>query len=109
MKSEFAPHLGQGDGLRFLSGRILSPSYRALKTGRHSMPNAKWVEYEPFAAENELSGTVAAFGQALNHYHLDQANVTVALDSDFLGVDSGTVLPIKRWSKNRHLHEGRRS
>ena len=108
VKSEFAPRLGQGDGLRFLSGRILSPSYRALKTSAlKKYPNAKWVEYEPFAAENELSGTVAAFGQALTtHYHFDQANVTVALDSDFLGVDSGTVLPIKRWSKNRHLHEG---
>lgn len=107
VKSEFTPRLGQGNGLRFLSGRILSPSYRALKASAlKAYPNAKWVEYEPFAAENELEGTITAFGQPLTpHYHFDKANVTVALDSDFLGVDSGTVLPIKRWTKNRHIRE----
>ena len=45
-----------------------------------------------------------AFGQPLTpHYAFDKADVVVALDSDFLGVDSGTVLPAKLWSKKRRL------
>ena len=34
VEAEFTSKLGQGEGLRFLSGRILSPSYRALKNTR---------------------------------------------------------------------------
>src|SRR6185437_12292422 len=105
VEAEFTPTLGKGEGLRFLSGRILSPSYRALKkTVLTTYPAAKWVEYDPFAPENQLQGTVAAFGQPLTpHYAFDKAEVVVALDSDFLGVDSGTMLPAKLWSKKRRL------
>ena len=56
VKSEFAPRLGQGEGLRFLRGASVAV-YRALKASAlKKYPKAKWVEYEPFAAENELAG-----------------------------------------------------
>jgi molybdopterin-containing oxidoreductase family iron-sulfur binding subunit len=107
VESDFKPKLGQGEGLRFLSGRILSPSYRAVKTAvLKAYPQAKWVEFDPFAPDNQLEGATIAFGQPLTpHYAFDKANVVVALDSDFLGVDSGTVRPIKLWTKNRHPEE----
>jgi MoCo/4Fe-4S cofactor protein with predicted Tat translocation signal len=105
VEAEFTSTLGKGEGLRFLSGRILSPSYRALKnTVLTTYPAAKWVEYDPFAPENQLQGTATAFGQPLTpHYAFDKADVVVALDSDFLGVDSGTMLPAKLWSRKRRL------
>jgi molybdopterin-containing oxidoreductase family iron-sulfur binding subunit len=105
VESEFKSGLGKGEGLRFLSGRILSPSYRALKKSvLSSYPAAKWVEYDAFAPENQLQGTVVAFGQPLTpHYAFDKANVVVSLDSDFLGVDYGTVRPAKLWSRKRKI------
>jgi molybdopterin-containing oxidoreductase family iron-sulfur binding subunit len=108
VQSNFIPSLGKGEGLRFLSGTILSPSYRALKASvLKAYPQAKWFEYDPFFPENALEGANIAFGQPLTaHYAFDQARVVLSLDSDFLGVDSGTVLPIKLWTKNRHLSEG---
>lgn len=108
VQSDFKPKLGQGEGLRFLSGRILSPSYRAVKASvLKAYPQAKWVEFDPFAPDNQLEGATIAFGQPLTpHYAFDKANVVVTLDSDFLGVDSGTVRPVKLWTKNRHPHEG---
>lgn len=108
VQSDFKPKLGQGEGLRFLSGRILSPSYRALKASvLKAYPQAKWVEFDPFAPDNQLEGATIAFGQPLTpHYAFDKANVVVTLDSDFLGVDSGTVRPVKLWTENRHPHEG---
>jgi MoCo/4Fe-4S cofactor protein with predicted Tat translocation signal len=105
VQSEFTKSLGKGEGLRFLSGSIISPSYRALKnTVLKTYPAAKWVEYDPFAPENVLEATTIAFGQPLTpHYAFDKANVVLSLDSDFLGGDSGTVRPARLWSKDRHL------
>ncbi len=105
--SNFAPKLGQGEGLRFLSGRIISPSYRALKASvAKAYPKAKWVEYEPFAPENILEGAQLALGQPLTpHYAYDKAAVVLSLGNDFLGTDSGTVLPVKKFTANRHLDE----
>jgi molybdopterin-containing oxidoreductase family iron-sulfur binding subunit len=107
VESDFKPRLGQGEGLRFLSGRILSPSYRAVKSAvLKAYPQAKWVEFDPFVPDNQLEGATIAFGQPLTPQHaFDKANVVVTLDSDFLGVDSGTVRPIKLWTKNRHPEE----
>ena len=43
-----------------------------------------------------------AFGQALKvHPQFDKAKVIVALDADFLGLDSATPLPTKQFSKRR--------
>jgi molybdopterin-containing oxidoreductase family iron-sulfur binding subunit len=104
-KSLSASALGQGDGLRFLSGRINSPSYRAVKAeALKKYPKAKWVEYDPFAPENVLEGTHIAFGQPLTpHYAFDKADVIVSLDSDFIGYDTGTVLPTRQFSSRRRL------
>ena len=38
--------------------------------------------------------------------HFDQAAVVVALDSDFLGLDSSTVLPVKEFMKGRMRGDG---
>lgn len=97
--------LGQGQGLRFLSGAVTSPSLEALRTHMLAKwPQAKWLEYEPLASDAALEGAQMAFGQAVvPQYDFDKANVILSLDSDFLGLDSATILPIRQFSRHRRL------
>jgi MoCo/4Fe-4S cofactor protein with predicted Tat translocation signal len=87
----------QGAGLRFLSEHINSPSLQAVK--KHALarfPEAKWVEYNAVAT-NETALP------AVPRVHFDKAAVVVALDSDFLGLDSSTVLPVKEFVRGRAI------
>jgi len=102
-KAAKAISLGDGSGLRFLSEAVTSPSLGALRADAlKKFPKAKWVEYEPISREHERSGLTMAFGQALEPVtDFSKAKVIVALDADFLGLDSPTVLPTKQYSKGR--------
>lgn len=95
--------LGDGSKVRFLSETVSSPTLDAArKAVLAKMPMAKWVEYEPVNADSAVAGAQLAFGQALTaHPQFDKAEVIVALDSDFLGLDATTVLPVKLFSKGR--------
>ena len=97
--------LGDGSGLRFLSERITSPSLASLKTAAlQKYPKAKWVEYDPIFNENLLLASQAAFGQTVEpQYHFDKADVVLSLDSDFLGLDSATILPAKQFANKRRV------
>ena len=58
--------LGDGTGLRFLSGFVSSPSLASLRADvLKKFPKAKWVEYEAVSRDNELAGANMAFGQPL--------------------------------------------
>ncbi len=97
--------LGDGAGLRFLSETVTSPSLADLRTqALKKFPKAKWVEYDPISRDAELAGTAMAFGQQLYaHPHFDQASVIVALDFDFLGLDSPSPFMTKLFSKGRRV------
>ncbi len=97
--------LGDGAGLRFLSETLTSPSLSALRAeALRKYPKAKWVEYEPVSREFELAGSVLAFGQPMYaHPKFDQAKVIVALDNDFLGLDSASPFMTTLFSKGRHV------
>jgi molybdopterin-containing oxidoreductase family iron-sulfur binding subunit len=108
--TEFSAYLksiswGDGSGLRFLSQAVNSPSLEAVRAqALAKYPNAKWIEWEAISRENERAGVMTAFGQALDlHPQFDKAKVIVALDADFLGIDSITPLPTKQFSKHRHV------
>jgi MoCo/4Fe-4S cofactor protein with predicted Tat translocation signal len=95
--------LGDGAGLRFLSEAVTSPSLAALRADAlKKFPKAKWVEYEPISRENERAGLSMSFGQPVEFLpQFDKAKVVMALDCDFLGLDSPTVVPTKQFSKGR--------
>ncbi len=97
--------MGQGEGLRFLSEPASSPSLGAVK--KHVLgkfPQAKWVEYEPVNRDEMIAGAQIAFGQPLEtHYRFDKADVVLALDFDFLGLDAPTILPVKQFSQKRRV------
>jgi MoCo/4Fe-4S cofactor protein with predicted Tat translocation signal len=97
--------LGDGSGLRFLSGTVVSPTLDSLRAeALKKWPKAKWVEYESIARDNERAGAMLAFGQAVNvHPQFDKAKVILSLDYDFLGADWPTPLATKLFSKNRHV------
>ena len=97
--------LGDGSGLRFLSETLNSPSASALRVeALKKYPKAKWIEYESISRENQLAGAMMAFGQAVDvRPQFDKAKVIVALDADFLGLDSPTPLPTKQFSKRRKV------
>ncbi len=97
--------LGDGTGLRFLSETVNSPSTAALRTeALKKYPKAKWVEFEPISQDNARAGAMMAFGQVVDvQPQYDKAKVIVALDADFLGLDSPTPLPTKQFSKGRKV------
>jgi molybdopterin-containing oxidoreductase family iron-sulfur binding subunit len=102
-KAAKAISLGDGSGLRFLSEAVTSPSLSAVRADAlKKFPKAKWVEYEPISRENERAGLNTAFGQTLEPItNFAKAKVIVALDADFLGLDSPTILPTKQYAKGR--------
>ena len=74
-----------GTGIYFLSTTITSPTLaRQWKAVQASWPKAKLVQYDPAVA-----GTALASGQSVQ-YALDDADVIVSLDADFL---SGSSFP----------------
>ncbi len=96
---------GPGDGLRFLSQTVNSPSFEAVRT--HALarfPNAKWVEYEPISEDEALAGAELAFGTIVQPiWHFDQAAVVVALDADFLGLDAPSITCTRDFARARRV------
>jgi len=102
-----AAKLGDGAGLRILSERTASPAVIGQKAELLAKyPKAQWVEFDSVSYDEAKLGTQMAFGQALEtHYLYDQAEVIFSLDSDFLGLDSPTVQPLKQFSTKRRVSD----
>ena len=105
---EHMQRAGKGEGLRVVSGAVSSPSLLALKAYLlDRYPRAQWVEYEPLGRDNELAGLQTAFGQPLQAvYRFDQAEVIVALDADFLGLDNLAPAWIRDYASRRRPPTG---
>jgi molybdopterin-containing oxidoreductase family iron-sulfur binding subunit len=76
-----------GQGLYFLSGTVTSPTLAAQwQQAQKNYPQAKLVQYEPVNRDNHYTAAKQAFGSFVDaQYRLDQADVIVSLDADFLG------------------------
>jgi len=76
----------KGAGVRVLAEPCTSPTLNGLAARfLASLPSAKWISYEPLAADNAVKASVAAFNKPLTPvYHLDKAKAVLAIDSDFL-------------------------
>ncbi|MEY4545842.1 MAG: hypothetical protein RL685_2037 [Pseudomonadota bacterium] len=94
-----------GAGLRVLSEPSLSPTYLRLRAAlRTKLPNAVFHTYAPVSDSNERAGTQLAFGRPLVvHNRLAEARVIVALDSDFLMTESGSVEATRGFALGRHM------
>jgi molybdopterin-containing oxidoreductase family iron-sulfur binding subunit len=76
-----------GQGLYFLSATVTSPTLAAqIAQAQKNYPQAKFVQYEPVNRDNHYTAAKQAFGSFVDtQYRLDQADVIVSLDADFLG------------------------
>ncbi len=75
-----------GAGIRILSTPTTSPTLIGLiEEFLKRNPQAKWVQYEPTGSYSAKMGARQAFGKFVNPvYKLANADVVLALDSDFL-------------------------
>jgi molybdopterin-containing oxidoreductase family iron-sulfur binding subunit len=75
-----------GAGLRILTPTISSPTMAAqLRTLQQKFPKMKWHQWEPVNRDGAFQGAQMAFGQPVEaRYQLQNADVIVTLDADFL-------------------------
>ncbi|MGH9717995.1 MAG: TAT-variant-translocated molybdopterin oxidoreductase [Candidatus Acidiferrales bacterium] len=99
---------GDGAGIRILTGTVTSPTLGSqIKTFLAQFPGAKWHQYEPSGNNSGRMGATMAFGRPVNAmYHMDQADVVVSLDADFLMIGPGHVRYIREFAGRRSLPNG---
>ncbi|HKE05451.1 MAG TPA: TAT-variant-translocated molybdopterin oxidoreductase, partial [Blastocatellia bacterium] len=101
---------GQGAGLRILTGAVSSPTLiHQIKTLLAAFPAAKWHQYEPVNRDNAVAGARMAFGEPVNAiYRLENADVILALDDDFLACGPAGVRHAREFANRRRLLNGDR-
>jgi MoCo/4Fe-4S cofactor protein with predicted Tat translocation signal len=95
--------LGRGEGLWLLSEYLPSPSFQAVRNHLLSrFPQARWVQFEPASRETVWRGAEFAFGRRLETlYDFEKADVIVAFDADFLGVDNLGLRATRGFARRR--------
>jgi molybdopterin-containing oxidoreductase family iron-sulfur binding subunit len=100
----------RGAGLRILTGAFSSPTlFDQIKTLLAGLPAAKWHQYEPVNRDNAMAGARMAFGEPVNAiYRLENADVILALDADFLACGPASVRYARDFANRRRLLDGDR-
>ncbi|MCU1296031.1 MAG: quinol:cytochrome c oxidoreductase iron-sulfur protein precursor [Acidobacteriaceae bacterium] len=104
-----AQSANEGAGIRILTQVISSPTLAdQLHQVISNYPQAKWHTYEPVNRDNVLAGAQAAFGQPVEtQYKLDNADVIVSLDADFLYAGfPGSIRYARDFAKRRNPDSG---
>ena len=103
MGNEKAAMSADGSGLRILTDTVTSPTLAAqIGAILKKLPAAKWHQYEPCGRDNSRAGARLAFGKPVNTvYRLDQADVIVSLDADFVSSGPGHVRYAREFSSRR--------
>jgi molybdopterin-containing oxidoreductase family iron-sulfur binding subunit len=94
-----------GRGLRFLSESSSSPAFVALREEiTAAFPAAVWHTYEPIHRDAVLEGSRFAFGRPMRaQLSLDQADVILALDCDFLATEPNSVRHARDFAARRRV------
>jgi molybdopterin-containing oxidoreductase family iron-sulfur binding subunit len=94
-----------GEGVVFLSETVTSPTLAGQwKAVQAKYPQAKLVQYEPVNQDAGRAASKAAFGDYYDtQYKLEDADVILALDADFLGgIGFPGFLPMSAAWAERH-------
>ncbi|HVU12335.1 MAG TPA: 4Fe-4S dicluster domain-containing protein, partial [Phototrophicaceae bacterium] len=93
------------NGLHLLTPSVTSPTLTAaIQALIQKYPQTQWYQYDPINLDNVHAGIKLATGQAaLPVYHLDKADVILALDDDFLFVDPGHLAYTRAFSDRRRV------
>src|SRR5687767_9841214 len=105
-----AQQASQGAGLRILSETVASPTLAAqLDELLVRLPQAKWIQWEPFGRHNVREGSLLAFGEYVDaQYAIEKADVILSLDADFLCAGNGGLKHARAFASRRRL-EGERA
>ncbi len=98
-----------GAGIRFLTPTVSSPTLASqLVALQQRYPSAKWHQWEPVNRDNARNGSQMTFGMMLeSQYKLDQADVILSLDADFLsGGFPGFVRYARDYAARRRPEQG---
>jgi len=95
----------KGAGIRLLTESISSPTLGAqILEILARYPSAKWHQWDPASSENARAGAKLAFGRYVDvQYRIDQADVIVSLDADFLGCGPGSLRHAREFASRRHV------
>ena len=97
-----------GQGIYFLSETITSPTLaEQWKQVQQAYPQAKLVQWEPVNQDSSRAASKAAFGKYMDaQYKLEEADVILSLDADFLGgIAQPGFLPMAAGYAARHRYE----
>jgi molybdopterin-containing oxidoreductase family iron-sulfur binding subunit len=97
--------LGDGSGLAFLLEQSSSPSRARLQQAiAEKFPKARWHVYEAVDLDLPRQAASLAYGAAVApFFKLDEADVILSVDCDFIGSEEDAPNHIRRFAKGRHL------
>lgn len=98
--------LEDGKGLRILTETVTSPSLASqLDQLLGKFPAAKWHQFSSVNFDNVLTGAELAFNEvATPIYHLEEAEIILSLDSDFLGNGPAQLHYARAFATARRVH-----
>ncbi|MEZ5360734.1 MAG: TAT-variant-translocated molybdopterin oxidoreductase [Candidatus Zixiibacteriota bacterium] len=100
----------RGEGLAVITEPFASPTMARLKNEfTKRFPRATFVAYEPVSDENIIAGIRQAVGGDRNYfpvYHYDKADVVLALESDFLNMETENIAAAKGFASRREMENG---
>ncbi|NOY06714.1 MAG: TAT-variant-translocated molybdopterin oxidoreductase, partial [Chlorobi bacterium] len=97
----------KGEGLAVLSGAFASPTLHRLRIKfLERYPSARWIAYEPVDDENIRRGMQTAFGRTVQPvYDFRRADIVLAIDADFLGTESRSLVNARGFAERRRVVE----
>jgi MoCo/4Fe-4S cofactor protein with predicted Tat translocation signal len=94
-----------GAGFRLLTQAVSSPTLLAqIRTLQKNFPQMKWHQWEPVNRDGARGGAQMAFGEPVEtRYLLENADIVVSLDADFLMAGfPGFAMHTRAWAKRRN-------
>ena len=97
-----------GQGLRFLSESVTSPTLSAqFSQLLQRFPSARWHRWQPISRDTALGGAMLAFGQPVEtRYHFEIADVVLSLDADPFAWSPGRLRYMHDFGVRRRPEQG---
>jgi Fe-S-cluster-containing dehydrogenase component len=94
-----------GAGFRILTETVTSPTLASqIRDIQKLYPGAKWHQWEPAGPHSARAAAIQAFGRPVyTYYNAANADVIVALDSDFLGSGPASLRYARQFAARRRV------